>query len=72
MIKHNWDKVENTLYRVLKRGLYKYSRSVIRDMFELPQGDQSQVEGGSDDRPITLVGCTNFEFESLLEVLYPE
>jgi hypothetical protein len=47
-------------------------------MFTLPQptqgddGDETEWtrEGDTDDRPIKLVGCTNEEFESLIEVLY--
>jgi hypothetical protein len=36
-------------------------------MFELPQAPDA--EGVSDALPINLPGCTNFEFESLLEIL---
>jgi len=39
-------------------------------MFALPQAD-GQEEGKNDDAPIVLEGCTNIEFEGLLEVLYP-
>ena len=47
-------------------------------MFTLPQptqggdGDKAEWtrEGDTDDNPIRLVGCTNEEFEDLIEVLY--
>jgi hypothetical protein len=40
-------------------------------MFALPQGDQLDKEGSIDENPIKLFGCTNLEFESLLQVIYP-
>lgn len=47
---------------------------MFRDMFSMPQGtddgQQSSREGDTDDNPIKLVGCTNEEFESLMEVVY--
>jgi len=39
-------------------------------MFELPQG-ASEAEGQSEKNPITLSSCSRFEFESLLNVMYP-
>ncbi|KAJ3503357.1 hypothetical protein NMY22_g18274 [Coprinellus aureogranulatus] len=63
--------VEGTLFRVLKHGFAKWSESVFRDMFSLPQGTAETREGETDDNPIKLVGCTKAEFESLLELMYP-
>jgi hypothetical protein len=44
-------------------------------MFSLPQapkGENQQVrEGDTDENPISLVGCTKSEFESLLELMNP-
>jgi hypothetical protein len=45
-------------------------------MFSLPQGTDEygrpvNREGDTDENPIKLVGCTNSEFESLIEVMYP-
>ncbi|TEB37007.1 hypothetical protein FA13DRAFT_1727346, partial [Coprinellus micaceus] len=58
--------VENTLHRIPRNHLTEWSQA-FRDMFELPQAPDA--EGVSDALPINLPGCTNFEFESLLEIL---
>jgi len=62
--------VGSLLYRVPREGFKKWSRSIFRDMFALPQAD-GQEEGLTDHAPIMLEGCTNEAFESLLEVMYP-
>ncbi|KAF5332218.1 hypothetical protein D9611_008018 [Ephemerocybe angulata] len=59
-------KVDDMLYRIPKHHLVQSSQ-VFRDMFDLPQGPDS--EGSTEENPIVLTGCTNEEFESLLEVL---
>lgn len=69
------------MHRVPRHGLEECS-SVFRDMFSLPQaiapvsdesGAEKQIpkEGEDDENPIKLVGCTNEEFESLIDVMYP-
>lgn len=69
-------RVEGTVHRVPRHGLEECS-SVFRDMFSLPQanepapGTRSSKEGDADGNPIRLVGCTNEEFESLIDVMYP-
>ncbi|RXW13106.1 hypothetical protein EST38_g12748 [Candolleomyces aberdarensis] len=72
---------ENVLHRVPRFALVKHSE-MFRDMFQLPQpgqaddgsesGVSSSVEGSSDENPIRIPECfTSFEFESLLEFIYP-
>lgn len=39
-------------------------------MFSLPQGDQCEAEGQSDDNPIVLQGDTVDEFRNFLWALY--
>ncbi|KAJ3536805.1 hypothetical protein NMY22_g5869 [Coprinellus aureogranulatus] len=58
--------VEKSLHCVPRHHLTEWSQ-VFRDMFDLPL--TPDAEGVSDERPIVLPGCTNFEFESLLEIL---
>ncbi|KAJ3531500.1 hypothetical protein NMY22_g8127 [Coprinellus aureogranulatus] len=58
--------VEKSLHSVPRHHLTEWSQ-VFRDMFDLPL--TPDAEGVSDERPIVLPGCTNFEFESLLEIL---
>ncbi|KAF5313649.1 hypothetical protein D9611_010142 [Ephemerocybe angulata] len=59
-------KVEDTTFRIPRRGLDKTSY-IFADKFR-PQ----TVEGQSDDNPIVLIeGCKSSEFESLLTCLYP-
>lgn len=43
---------------------------IFRDMFSMPQGGQSAVEGLSDDRPIRLDGVSKHDFEQLLKALF--
>ncbi|RXW20342.1 hypothetical protein EST38_g5512 [Candolleomyces aberdarensis] len=61
-------KVEDEIYRVPSHGLADASE-VFATMFTLPQSNKG--EGQSDENPIELPLCTKAEFESLLEVLYP-
>ncbi|KAF5332216.1 hypothetical protein D9611_008016 [Ephemerocybe angulata] len=62
--------VDNTLYRIPKRILVEHSQ-IFKDMFELPppEGPSAVSEGSSEENPIVLPGCTNAEFEVLLELL---
>ncbi|KAJ2936339.1 hypothetical protein H1R20_g755, partial [Candolleomyces eurysporus] len=73
---------ENVLHQVPRYALVKHSE-MFRDMFQLPQPVQvddgngsgravsSSTEGSSDENPIRIPECfTNFEFESLLEIIY--
>ncbi|KAF6759571.1 hypothetical protein DFP72DRAFT_885469 [Ephemerocybe angulata] len=62
--------VENTLYRIPKRILVEHSQ-IFKDMFELPppEGPSAVSEGSCEENPIVLPGCTNAEFEVLLELL---
>ncbi|KIJ19314.1 hypothetical protein PAXINDRAFT_127452 [Paxillus involutus ATCC 200175] len=62
--------VEDCLLRV-PRGPLQAQSSVFRDMFLLPVGDQEEVEGLSDAKPIRLEGVKLDDFEQLLKVLYP-
>ncbi|KAF5320066.1 hypothetical protein D9611_010340 [Ephemerocybe angulata] len=67
--------VEGIVHRVCRYGFEKWSQSVFPDMFSLPQGPNvngvNSREGVTDENPIKLVGCTNDEFECLVEVMYP-
>lgn len=60
------DQVEEVVHRVPKYYLETWS-TMFKDMFQLPQGPEA--EGQSEDNPIVLSGCTNAEFESLMDVL---
>lgn len=58
--------MEETIHRVPKYHLETWS-TMFKDMFALPQGPNA--EGSSEENPIVLTGCTNLEFESLMDVL---
>ncbi|KIM80964.1 hypothetical protein PILCRDRAFT_89277 [Piloderma croceum F 1598] len=60
--------VEETLFKVHKAFLSRDS-STFEGMFSVPQGD-SNVDGGSDQQPITLRGDTVEQFRSLVFILY--
>ncbi|KAJ3532855.1 hypothetical protein NMY22_g7574 [Coprinellus aureogranulatus] len=62
-------KVEDEVYCVPKRGFAQYSE-VFESMFSLPQPEGSG-EGMSVEHPIILPSCSKWEFETLLDVLYP-
>ncbi|KAF5320067.1 hypothetical protein D9611_010341 [Ephemerocybe angulata] len=62
--------IEGVLHRISRDLLIRWSQFFL-DMFKVPQGP-GEKEGDSDENPIRLSGCTNDEFESLLEVLYPQ
>ncbi|KAF6747565.1 hypothetical protein DFP72DRAFT_1174880 [Ephemerocybe angulata] len=69
--------VEGFSHRVCRYGFEKWSQSGFPDMFAStsPEGPNEHAESGGDgegtDKPIKLSGCTNAEFESLIEVMYP-
>ncbi|KAH6908543.1 hypothetical protein BKA70DRAFT_1280129 [Coprinopsis sp. MPI-PUGE-AT-0042] len=60
--------VEGCLYSVPKQALTSQS-TFFEEMFDI--GDQSSRDGGSDEEPIVLEGCTSVDFECLLKVIYP-
>ncbi|KAH6908564.1 hypothetical protein BKA70DRAFT_1481806, partial [Coprinopsis sp. MPI-PUGE-AT-0042] len=60
--------VEGCLYSVPKQALTSQS-TFFEEMFDI--GDQSSRDGGSDEEPIVLEGCTSADFECLLKVIYP-
>jgi hypothetical protein len=62
------DQSENTLHSVPRYYLEEHSQ-FFKDMFSLPQGVDG--EGKTEQNPITLSGCTNAEFESILEEILP-
>ncbi|TEB36992.1 hypothetical protein FA13DRAFT_1727331 [Coprinellus micaceus] len=59
---------ENTLHSVPRYYLEEHSQ-FFKDMFSLPQGVNG--EGKTEQNPIRLSGCTNAEFESILEEILP-
>ncbi|KAK7024962.1 hypothetical protein R3P38DRAFT_2951960 [Favolaschia claudopus] len=63
-------KVEDRIFNV-PRYHFERTSEVFRDMFALPAGDDPNIEGQCDERPIILEGITSCEFEQLLKVLYP-
>jgi len=60
--------VEDCLFKVPREPLEAES-IVFRDMFLLPQGDMTEIEGLSDENPVVLKGIQQDEFEQLLTVL---
>jgi len=64
-------RVEGTLFKVHKAFLSR-DASVFEGMFTLPQNpdEDSEVEGVSDQQPITLFGDTVEQFRALLWILY--
>ncbi|KAF6756726.1 hypothetical protein DFP72DRAFT_893602 [Ephemerocybe angulata] len=66
--------VEGFVHRVCRYGFEKWSAKPFSEMFaSAPEGPDERADDGQerDDEPIKLSGCTNFEFESLIEVMYP-
>ena len=64
-------KVENEVYKVPLCAFLKESE-VFRNLFLLPRGDNEDVDGKSDARPLVLEGISSKDFSSLLKVLYPD
>ncbi|KAG6829706.1 hypothetical protein H0H92_003741 [Tricholoma furcatifolium] len=48
-----WTNIEDTLFRIPKDALVTNSR-VFQDLFTVPQGDDTPLEGSSDSHPIEL------------------
>ncbi|KAF6757744.1 hypothetical protein DFP72DRAFT_890544 [Ephemerocybe angulata] len=61
--------VESKVYRFPRYRLERFS-DIFKDMFNLPPANDK--EGTSDEHPIILEGCTSFQFESLLSIMFPE
>ncbi|KAI6144043.1 hypothetical protein BKA82DRAFT_4179776 [Pisolithus tinctorius] len=61
--------VQNCLFRVPWEPFQRESKSFC-DKFSSPQGDGSEVEGLSDEKPIRLDGVQKSDFEQLLKVLF--
>lgn len=64
----NFNKVENTLFRVHRHQLVK--SETFSDMFNTPAKELE--EGASPEHPIVLKGVKASDFEALLTVLYAE
>jgi len=69
-----WDpffvKVEDKLFCV-PRCEFVQSSEVFADMFLLPSGPATHIEGQDRDHPVVLEGYKKDEFTSLLKVMYP-
>jgi len=63
-------KVENVLFKVPRRAFEEHS-DVFRAMFTLPPGQETGIDGLSDDRPLLLEGIKRDDFRSFLRALYP-
>jgi len=63
-------KVEDKLFCV-PRGEFVQSSEVFADMFLLPSGPETHIEGQDRDHPIVLEGYKKDEFTSLLKVMFP-
>ena len=74
MITTSFQKVENTLFRVLMNG-FNTPGTPFEAMFALPQtqtdDDSIEIEGSSFENPIDLQGIKADHFRSFLRVLYP-
>ncbi|PBK74045.1 hypothetical protein ARMSODRAFT_569415 [Armillaria solidipes] len=62
--------VGDELFRAPRYQFIKHS-DTFRAMFTLPQADADAVEGNTDDKPIRLYGVDKFDFERLLNFMYP-
>lgn len=62
-------RVENTLFRVPRRG-FELESLVFATMFTLPAGDHNP-EGRNDNTAIVLQGIRKRDFENFLALLYP-
>jgi len=61
--------VEKILFRV-HRYFFTRESKVFRDMFSMPSGTETIVEGLSDDKPIFLEGVKSVDFQRLLWLFY--
>ncbi|KAK0212380.1 hypothetical protein DFS33DRAFT_1280970 [Desarmillaria ectypa] len=62
--------VEDELFRAPRYQFINHS-DTFKAMFTLPQGQNINVEGSSDDNPIRLQGIGKLDFERLLKYMYP-
>jgi hypothetical protein len=61
--------VESTLFRV-PRAVFAQS-PVFNDMFSMPQGDNTTLDGSSDQQPLKLEGISAYDFRALVTHLLP-
>ncbi len=62
-------KVEQRTYKVHRYFLVRES-VFFRDLFSLPQGDSTSLEGVDDEHPICIPNTPINEFENLLRFFY--
>ncbi|KAK0459176.1 uncharacterized protein EV420DRAFT_1479197 [Desarmillaria tabescens] len=62
--------VEDELFRAPRYQFINHS-DTFKAMFTLPQAENTNVEGSSDDNPIRLQGISKLDFERLLQYMYP-
>ena len=65
-----FQKVENTLFKVLRNG-FNVPGTPFEAMFALPQTPTDNIEGSSLENPIHLPGVKADHFRSFLRILYP-
>jgi hypothetical protein len=65
-----FQKVENTLFQVLRNG-FNVPGTPFEAMFALPQTQTDSIEGSSLENPIYLPGIKVDHFRSFLRILYP-
>ena len=70
MITTSFQKVENTLFQVLRNG-FNVPGTPFEAMFALPQTQMDSIEGSSLENPIHLPGIKVDHFRSFLRILYP-
>ena len=63
-------KVENTLFRVLKNG-FNVPGTPFESVFGLPRAQTDSIEGSCFENPIHLPGVKVDHFRSFLRILYP-
>jgi len=66
----NYAQVEDRLFCV-PRYEFVQSSEVFADMFRLPSGPATHIEGRDPEHPIVLEGYKKDEFSCLLKVMYP-
>ncbi|KAG6819859.1 hypothetical protein H0H93_007945 [Arthromyces matolae] len=62
--------IEDTLFKV-PRFVLTSNSLVFADMFMIPQGTAADVEGSSDNNPITLDQVKKDDFRNLMKVILP-
>ncbi|KAJ7149747.1 hypothetical protein C8R43DRAFT_498983 [Mycena crocata] len=61
--------VENRLFKV-PRYHFEHSSEIFATTLQLPTAT-NEVEGTTDEKPVTLAGIKSVDFERLLKVMYP-